>query len=76
MKKIPMPNPIVNMNGDEMTRHIWALIISDLLEPNIDLKLEDHDLGLENRNNTDDKVTRQAAEAIKRKKGDGSYCLH
>lgn len=66
MKKIPMPNPIVNMNGDEMTRYIWGLIIDRLLIPFIELKTEDHDLGLENRNNTDDKVTIDAAKAIQR----------
>ncbi len=64
--KLKMPTPIVNMNGDEMTRYIWDLIIERLLKPFIELKTEDHDLGLENRNATDDKVTTDAAKAIQR----------
>ena len=66
MTKIEMKNPLVEMDGDEMTRIIWQLIKDKLLAPHIDLKTEYYDLGLANRDATDDQVTIDAAEATKR----------
>ncbi len=66
MAKIQMENPIVEMDGDEMTRIIWKMIKEHLLEPYVDLNTEYYDLGLEHRNETDDQVTIDAAEATKR----------
>lgn len=66
MKKISMTTPLVEMDGDEMTRIIWQQIKDILLTPYIDLKTEYYDLGLENRNATDDKVTVESAEATKK----------
>jgi len=66
MKKIQMSTPVVEMDGDEMTRVIWRLVKEILLEPYVDLKTEYYDLGLVNRNLTDDKVTKEAAYAAKR----------
>ena len=66
MKKIKMTTPLVEMDGDEMTRVIWGMIKEELLNPFIDLKTEYYDLGIEKRNETNDKVTVEAAEAIKK----------
>ena len=66
MTKIEMKNPLVEMDGDEMTRIIWQLIKDKLLARHIDLKTEYYDLGLANRDATDDQVTIDAAEATKR----------
>ena len=66
MEKIKMTTPLVEMDGDEMTRIIWQLIKSELLIPHIDLKTEYYDLGLEHRDETNDQVTIDAAEATKR----------
>lgn len=66
MAKIEMKTPLVEMDGDEMTRIIWKLIKDELLNPFIDLKTEYYDLGLENRDATDDQVTVDASEATKR----------
>ncbi len=66
MRKIIMKNPIVEMDGDEMTRIIWKYIKDELLTPFIDLKTVYYDLGLENRDKTDDQVTIDAAEATKK----------
>lgn len=66
MSKIEMKTPLVEMDGDEMTRIIWQLIKSELLVPHIDLKTEYYDLGLEHRDATSDQVTVDAAEATKR----------
>ncbi len=66
MAKIAMTTPLVEMDGDEMTRIIWQLIKNELLEPFIDLKTEYYDLGLKNRNATRDQVTVESAEATKR----------
>ncbi|MCM1087777.1 MAG: NADP-dependent isocitrate dehydrogenase [Muribaculaceae bacterium] len=66
MEKIKMTNPLVEMDGDEMTRILWKMIKEELLLPYIDLKTEYYDLGLENRNATDDKVTLDSAEATKK----------
>ena len=66
MKKITMTTPLVEMDGDEMTRIIWKMIKDILLLPYIDLKTEYYDLGLVHRNETDDKVTIESAEATKK----------
>ena len=66
MAKIQMNTPLVEMDGDEMTRILWKLITDELLNPFIDLKTEYYDLGLEHRNDTDDQVTVDAAEATKK----------
>ena len=66
MSKIEMKTPLVEMDGDEMTRIIWQLIKSELLIPHIDLKTEYYDPGLEHRDETNDQVTIDAAEATKR----------
>ncbi|MBR4320916.1 NADP-dependent isocitrate dehydrogenase [Treponema sp.] len=66
MAKIQMKNAIAELDGDEMTRVLWAVIKEKLLEPFIDLKTEYYDLGLKHRDDTDDKVTYESAEAIKR----------
>lgn len=63
MTKIKVKNPIVEMDGDEMTRIIWHLIRSELVLPYLDLDLKYYDLGMENRDKTDDKVTNESAEA-------------
>ena len=66
MTKIQMTTPLVEMDGDEMTRIIWQMIKDELICPFVDLKTEYYDLGLENRNATDDMVTIESAEATKR----------
>ena len=66
MSRIVMKNPIVEMDGDEMTRIIWAQLKEELLLPFIDLKTEYYDLGLKHRDETSDQVTVDAGEAIKR----------
>ena len=66
MDKIRMQNPIVEMDGDEMTRVIWGMIKDELLAPFVELNTEYYDLGLVNREKTDDAVTKQAAEALRR----------
>lgn len=65
-EKIRMTTPLVEMDGDEMTRILWKMIKDKLLLPYIDLKTEYYDLGLEHRNATDDKVTVESAEATKK----------
>lgn len=65
-EKIRMKAPLVEMDGDEMTRIIWQMIKEELLEPYVDLQTEYYDLGLENRDATDDAVTYESAEATKR----------
>ena len=66
MSKIQMTTPLIEMDGDEMTRILWKMIKDDLLLPYIDLKTEYYDLGLEHRNETDDQVTIDAAMATKK----------
>lgn len=66
MSKIRMTTPLVEMDGDEMTRIIWQMIKDDLILPFVDLKTEYFDLGLRNRDLTDDQVTIDSAEATKR----------
>ncbi len=65
-EKIKMTTPLVEMDGDEMTRILWKMIKDELLTPYIDLKTEYYDLGLEHRNETDDRVTVESAEATKK----------
>ena len=66
MDKIVMKTPLVEMDGDEMTRIIWQMIKDDLLLPFIDLKTEYYDLGLKKRDETNDQITLDAAEATKK----------
>lgn len=66
MEKIKMSTPLVEMDGDEMTRVIWKMIKDILILPYVDLKTEYYDLGLVHRNETDDKVTFESAEATKK----------
>ena len=66
MEKIQMTTPLVEMDGDEMTRILWKMIKDELLLPFIDLNTEYYDLGLTYRNETDDQVTVDAAEATKK----------
>jgi isocitrate dehydrogenase len=73
MEKIKVANPIVELDGDEMTRIIWDLIKKKLVLPYLDLDLHYYDLSIENRDATQDKVTVEAAEAIK-KYGVGVKC--
>ena len=64
--KIDMKNPIAELDGDEMTRVLWALVKEKLISPSVNLKTEYYDLGIENRDATDDRVSSEAGEAIKR----------
>ena len=66
MTKIPMKNKIVEMDGDEMTRILWKMIKDELLLPFVELNMEYYDLGLKHRDETDDRVTFEAGEAIKK----------
>jgi isocitrate dehydrogenase len=65
MSKIKVENPVVELDGDEMTRIIWHLIRDKLINPYLDVQLQYFDLGVENRDATNDRVTVEAAEAIK-----------
>ena len=71
--KITYEKPIVEMQGDEMTRILWDWIKQYLIEPYVELKTEFYDLGLVHRDETDDAVTREAGVAITRR-GVGSMC--
>ncbi len=73
MAKIKVANPVVDLDGDEMTRIIWALIKEKLILPFLDIPIETYDLGIEHRDATDDKVTLDAAAAIA-KYGVGVKC--
>jgi isocitrate dehydrogenase len=66
MAKIKVKNPVVELDGDEMTRIIWAFIKQQLILPYLDIDLKYYDLGIEKRDETDDAITVEAAEAIKR----------
>ena len=66
MQKIKVANPIVELDGDEMTRIIWAFIKQKLILPYLDLDIKYYDLGIENRDKTEDKVSVESAEAIKK----------
>ena len=73
LSKIKVANPVVDLDGDEMTRIIWKMIKDKLIFPYLDLDLDYYDLGMEHRDATDDKVTVEAAEAIL-KHGAGVKC--
>ena len=73
MAKIKVANPVVELDGDEMTRIIWAYIKDKLIHPYLDINLEYYDLGMESRDATDDQITVDAANAIK-KHGVGVKC--
>ncbi|HHX18569.1 MAG TPA: NADP-dependent isocitrate dehydrogenase, partial [Clostridium sp.] len=73
MSKIKMNTPLVEIDGDEMTRVIWKMIKDILLEPYVDLKTEYYDLALKERDRTDDQITIDSANAIK-KYGVGVKC--
>ena len=75
MNKIKMKTPLVEIDGDEMTRILWSKIKEILIKPYVDLKTEYYDLSLSNRENTQDKVTVDSANAIK-KYGVGVMCYH
>ena len=66
MTKIKVTNPIVELDGDEMTRIIWKFIKDQLILPYLDLDIKYYDLGVEYRDETDDQITIDAAEAIKK----------
>ena len=66
MEKIQMTTPLVEMDGDEMTRILWKMIKDELIYPFIDLKSEYYDLGLEYRNETNDQVTFDSAYATQK----------
>ena len=68
MERIKMINPVVEMDGDEMTRILWKMIKEHLLAPFVELNTEYYDLGLEHRNATGDQVTVDSANAVKRHK--------
>jgi len=73
MAKIKVENPVVELDGDEMTRIIWAFIKEKLIHPYLDIDLKYYDLGIEARDDTDDQITIDSAEAIK-KYGVGVKC--
>src|ERR1700757_4285288 len=73
MAKIKVTNPVVELDGDEMTRIIWKFIKDKLIVPYLDVDLKYYDLGMEHRDATDDQVTVDSAEAIK-KYGVGVKC--
>ena len=67
MSKIKVNSPIVELDGDEMTRVIWTFIKNKLILPYLDLRIEYYDLGIKNRNDTLDQITIDCANAIKKK---------
>ena len=66
MSKIKVENPVVDLDGDEMTRIIWKLIKEKLILPYLDLDIQYYDLGIESRDDTNDQITIDSAEAIKK----------
>ena len=66
MNKIKVANPVVELDGDEMTRIIWKFIKDKLILPYLDLDIKYYDLGVESRDETNDQITIDAAEAIKK----------
>ena len=68
MSKIKVDKPVVELEGDEMTRIIWKFIKDKLILPYLDLDIKYYDLGMESRDNTDDQITVDAANAIKKYK--------
>ena len=73
MAKIKVKNPVAELDGDEMTRIIWAFIKKKLILPYLDLQIEYYDLGIKSRDNTNDQITIDSANAIK-KYGVGIKC--
>ena len=73
MSKIKVKNPVVELDGDEMTRIIWEFIKNKLILPYLDIGIEYYDLGMKSRDNTDDQITIDSANAIK-KIGVGIKC--
>ena len=73
MSKIKVKNPVVELDGDEMTRVIWEFIKNKLILPYLDLDIKYYDLGIKNRDNTSDQITIDSARAIK-KYGVGIKC--
>ena len=76
MTKIKMTTPLVEMDGDEMTRILWKMIKDELILPFVDLKVEYYDLGIMKRDETADKITVEAAEACKKYGGNLDQCLY
>ena len=66
MQKIKVENPVVELDGDEMTRVIWSFIKEQLILPYLDVEIKYYDLSIQNRDATDDQITVDAAEAIKK----------
>ena len=66
MSKIKVANPVVELDGDEMTRIIWQFIKDQLILPYLDIDLKYYDLGIESRDASEDRITVESAEAIKR----------
>ena len=66
MSKITVKNPVVELDGDEMTRIIWEFIKKNLSLPYLDIGIEYYDLGMKSRDNTDDQITIDSANAIKK----------
>ena len=66
MSKITVKNPVVELDGDEMTRIIWEFIKNKFIMPYLDLGIEYYDLGMKSRDNTDDQITIDSANAIKK----------
>ena len=66
MQKITVQNPVVELDGDEMTRIIWSFIKEQLILPYLNVDIKYYDLGMENRDATNDEVTVEAANAIKK----------
>ena len=73
MKKIKVKNPVVDIDGDEMTRVIWSMIKTELIFPYLDIDIKSYDLSITNRDKSDDQITIDAANAIK-KYGIGIKC--
>ena len=73
MKKIKVANPVVELDGDEMTRVIWSFIKDKLIFPYLDIDIKYYDLGIEKRDKTNDQITVDAAHAIQ-KYGVGIKC--
>lgn len=65
-RKVKVKNPIVDLDGDEMTRVIWAEVKDRLIRPFFDVQLDYYDLGLPNRDKTEDRVTLESVEAVRR----------
>ena len=76
MAKIKVANPVVDIDGDEMTRIIWKWIKDKLIFPHLDIDLDYYDLGIEHRDATDDKVTVDAAEAMIGRAGGAADAVH